>query len=65
MGKTDEKLKIKEDINLQELVMLTKDFVKLADSLYEDGKLTHEEYNELIFLKKDFLNKVEKEGSQL
>lgn len=65
MGKTDEKLKIKEDINLQELVMLTKDFVKLADSLYEDGKLTCEEYNELIFLKKDFLNRVEKEGSQL
>lgn len=61
MGKIDEKLQIKKDVNIQELVALTKDFIKLADSLYESGKLTNEEYNELTFLKKDFLGRVSRE----
>lgn len=60
MGNADEKLQIKTDINLEQLVLLTKDFIKLADSLYENDKLTREEYNELTFLKKDFLIKVER-----
>lgn len=60
MGNANEKLQIKADMNLQELVALTRDFIKLADSLYESDKLTREEYNELTFLKKDFLVKVEK-----
>lgn len=59
MGKSNEQLQLKVDINLQELIVLTKDFIKLADSLYQSGKLTQEEYNELTFLKKDFLGKVE------
>lgn len=64
MGRINEKPQIKGDIKLEELVMLTKDFVKLADSLYESGKLTNEEYNELTFLKKDFLGKIEREEVQ-
>lgn len=61
MGNIEEKIQIKSDIKLEELVMLTKNFIRLADSLYEEGKLSQEEYNELTFLKKDFLKKVEKE----
>lgn len=61
MGNADEKLQVKADINLTQLVILTKDFVELADSLYKEKKLTQEEYNELTFLKKDFLRKVEKQ----
>ncbi|MGL6173949.1 MAG: hypothetical protein ACRC1P_05005 [Cellulosilyticaceae bacterium] len=60
MGNADEKLQIKADMNLEQLVLLTKDFIKLADSLYENDKLTREEYNELTFVKKDFLIKVER-----
>lgn len=58
MGNEYEKVQVKEEISLQELVTLTKDFIKLADSLYKKNKLTEEEYNELTFLKKDFLAKV-------
>lgn len=59
MGEVSQEVPIKSNISLEELVMLTKDFVKLADSLYTEGRLTKEEYNELTFLKKDFLKKVE------
>lgn len=49
----------KEDLSLDELVIITRDFIKLADKLYSTGKITQDEYTELTFLKKDFLVKVE------
>lgn len=49
----------KEDLSLDELVIITKDFIQLADKLYSTGKITQDEYTELTFLKKDFLVKVE------
>lgn len=54
-----------EDFSLEELVTITKDFIKLADKLYSTGKITLDEYNELTFLKKDFLAKVEAQKEEL
>lgn len=50
--------KIQDDLSLDELVTITEDFIKLADKLYTTGKITKEEYDELTFMKKDFLEKV-------
>ncbi|MBC8578385.1 MAG: hypothetical protein E6590_10240 [Clostridiales bacterium] len=49
--------KIQNDLSLAELVTITEDFIKLADKLYNTGKITREEYDELTFMKKDFLKK--------
>jgi hypothetical protein len=49
--------KIQDDLSLAELVTITEDFIKLADKLYNTGKITREEYDELTFMKKDFLKK--------
>lgn len=46
-----------EDLSLNELVQITRDFIGLADELYNKGKITEAEYNELTFVKKDFLAK--------
>lgn len=54
-----------EDLSLEELVTITRDFIKLADRLYSTGKITLDEYNELTFLKKDFLAKVEAQKEEL
>ena len=55
---------INEDLSLNELIQITKDFIELADKLYSKGKITEAEYNELTFVKKDFLEKakIEKEN---
>lgn len=45
-----------KDQSLDELVILTKDFLKLADVLYDNNKLSEEEYHELTCTKKEFLN---------
>ena len=50
-----------KDMSLDQLIELTKGFIKLADELYADGKISPEEYDELTFVKKDFLKKAEKE----
>lgn len=55
----------KEDLSLDELVIVTKDFIKLADKLYSTGKITQDEYDELTFLKKDFLAKVEVQKQEI
>lgn len=55
--------KVKE-LSLDELVDLTKGFIKLADELYGAGKLSLEEYEELTYIKKDFLVKAEEEKKQ-
>ncbi|MDA3730234.1 hypothetical protein PBV87_01775 [Niameybacter massiliensis] len=44
-----------DELSLDELVQVTKDFIKLADRLYSKGKITEAEYDELTFVKKDFL----------
>ncbi|MEF9959749.1 MAG: hypothetical protein RR448_06195 [Niameybacter sp.] len=48
-----------DDVSLNELIQVTKDFIELADSLYSRGKITEIEYNELTFVKKDFLAQAE------
>ncbi|MHC1748876.1 MAG: hypothetical protein AB9856_11110 [Cellulosilyticaceae bacterium] len=45
-----------KDQSLDELVILTKDFLKLADTLYDNNKLSENEYYELTHTKKQFLN---------
>lgn len=50
--------KRQDDLSLTELVAITEDFIKLADKLYNTSKITKEEYDELTFMKKDFLKKV-------
>lgn len=49
--------KRQDDLSLTELVAITEDFIKLADKLYNTSKITKEEYDELTFMKKDFLKK--------
>ncbi|MGL4799770.1 MAG: hypothetical protein ACRCWY_10320 [Cellulosilyticaceae bacterium] len=53
-----------KDLSLEELVELTESFIKLADELHEAGKLSDAEYDELTYIKKDFLIKVEKEKEE-
>lgn len=48
-----------KEMSLDELVILTQNFIKLADELYSAGKLSKEEYTELTYIKKDFLQRVE------
>lgn len=50
-----------KELNLDELVELTKGFIKLADELYSAGKLTPEEYDDLTSVKKNFLMKAQEE----
>lgn len=50
-----------KEMTLEELVALTQHFIKLADELYYAGKLTKEEYTELTYIKKDFLNRYEED----
>lgn len=45
-----------DELSLDELVQVTKDFIKLADRLYSKGKITEAEYDELTFVKKRFFN---------
>lgn len=56
-----------KDVNLKELIQITKDFIELADKLYSQGKITESEYDELTFVKKDFLKKalIEKENKEV
>lgn len=60
MSYGEESLDLKQNITLAELVKLTQNFLKLADTFYESGKINQEEYTELTFLKKNFLTQVEK-----
>lgn len=57
--------KIQGDLSLDELVTITEDFIKLADKLYTTGKITKEEYDELTFMKKDFLQKVKAQKQEV
>lgn len=50
-----------KELSLDELVDLTKGFIRLADELYGAGKLSKDEYDELTYIKKDFLVRAEKE----
>lgn len=47
-----------KDLSLEQLVELTEGFIKLADDLHQAGKLSDEEYDDLTYVKKDFLVKV-------
>ncbi|MGL4362689.1 MAG: hypothetical protein ACRCSG_05405 [Cellulosilyticaceae bacterium] len=51
-------------LTTNEIVEVTKGFIRLADQLLHSGKLTIEEYDDLTFVKKDFLIKIEKEKQQ-
>lgn len=44
-----------ENISLYELIQITEKFLVLAKDMYDKGTITEEEYNELTFLKKDFI----------
>lgn len=50
-----------EKTTLKELITITQDFISLADKLLVLGKITTQEYNELTYVKKDFLAKMESE----
>lgn len=41
---------------LQELIKNTENFLKLAENMYKSGKLTYEEYDEMTFSKKNFVD---------
>ncbi len=41
---------------LQQLIKNTEDFLKLAEDMYKSGKLTLEEYEEMTFIKKNFVD---------
>lgn len=53
-----------KDLSLEELVELTEGFIRLADDLHEAGKLSHEEYDELTYVKKDFLIKIKQQQQE-
>lgn len=43
------------NISLYELIQITEKFLVLAQDMFDQGIITEEEYNELTFLKKDFI----------
>lgn len=43
----------------EEIFLLCKDFIKVADSLYKNGKITYEEYVKMTELKKEYINNME------
>ena len=49
----------------QELIQLTEKFIALADELFEANKITHEEYSQLTYTKKDFLRTVIREENRV
>ncbi|MGL4345163.1 MAG: hypothetical protein ACRCTE_08205 [Cellulosilyticaceae bacterium] len=58
---TLEKEALQDQTTLEELITITRDFIALADSLLQTGKITNQEYTELTYIKKDFLIKAESE----
>lgn len=54
-----------KELSLDELISLTRGFIELADQLYTKGKLSKEEYEELTYIKKDFLIKAETDQEDL
>ena len=50
-----------KEMNLDELIVLTKNFLRLAEDLHREGKISQEEYDELTYVKKNFLIQAEKE----
>ena len=44
----------------EEILLLCKNFVKAADSLYKSGQITHEKYMEMIKLKQEYIDNIEK-----
>ncbi|WP_070000771.1 hypothetical protein [Cellulosilyticum sp. I15G10I2] len=41
---------------LQELIKNTENFLKLAEDMYKSGRLTSEEYDEMTFIKRNFVD---------
>lgn len=60
MGNVEGKREKVEDISLDELMKLTRNFLQLADEMYKKGKLNEAEYRELTFLKQNFLAQAER-----
>ncbi len=62
----DQTITIKDQpvLELDELITLTKNFIALADELHEAGKLSEQEYEELTYIKKSFLEKAEQEKKE-
>lgn len=58
---TLEKEIVQDQTTLGELITITRDFIALADTLLRAGKITDQEYDELTFIKRDFLDKAENE----
>lgn len=62
MGNAEKNIEQVEDISLEQVMTLTRNFLQLADELYQNGKLSEAEYTELTFLKKNFLAQAEKDN---
>ena len=61
-NKTGAIFNLDEEISLEKLVDMTRCFIDLADELYAKGTISVEEYQELTFVKKSFLQEIEKEN---
>ncbi len=43
-------------MSLRELIKSAEEFLRLADEMYRSGKITYEEYYEMTFIKKNFID---------
>ncbi|MFW5649413.1 MAG: hypothetical protein ACOX0L_02015 [Natronincolaceae bacterium] len=50
------------DMLKREIFLLCKDFIRIADGLYENGQVTHEEYVKMVELKQEYIENVGKFG---
>lgn len=48
------------DVLKEEIFLLCKDFIKVADSLYKNGWITYEKYTKMTELKREYIDNMEK-----
>jgi hypothetical protein len=49
---------IKDEQEINNLVSITEDFLKFVGTLYKDGAITHEQYNDMTATKNEFLKNI-------
>lgn len=53
---------ISNNINTNELVTITEDFINFLAKLYNEGAITYEQYDKMTALKKEFLDSLKVES---
>jgi RNA processing factor Prp31 len=52
----------KEEQEIKNLVSITEDFLKFVGTLYKEGTITHEQYNDMTATKNEFLKNIKLQG---